>query len=405
VVAGPDRGQTVALGIDSLLIGSAPTCDLVLHDGTVSARHAEILVSRRGYAIRDLESKNGIRCGALTLERCALADGMRLQLGESTIVVRAQADRRVIPLAASGAMGALIAHSVKMRAFAATLQQLAESDIPVLLEGETGTGKELAAQTLHEHSGRRNGPFVVFDCGGVAPTLLAAELFGYEKGAFTGANQARAGVFQDADGGTMFLDEIAELPMALQPLLLGAIDRQSSRRLGGSMRRHDVRIVASTNRSLTEEVRCGRFREDLYFRISAGRIRVPPLRERPDDLPLLADHFAGELGITIAPEIMVAFSSYPWPGNVRELKNAVTRLAIKLEDPIPSGDRVAGPNQVPSLSEARRRAREEFERGYLEDVLGRTGGNVTQAAALAGVSRRFLTRLAAKHGLRVRDRP
>jgi DNA-binding NtrC family response regulator len=422
VVAGPDRGQTHALGTDSVLIGSARQCDLVLHDTSVSARHAEIVVTTDGYALRDLKSTNGVMLGSHRVERVPLCDGMRVRLGDTALSIRALGKRVSVPLAQAGRLGPLVAHSVKMRAFVATLAQLANSEITVLLEGETGTGKEVAAQTLHEVSSRRLGPFVVLDCGAVSRSLMAAEIFGHEKGAFTGANDSRPGVFEQADGGTLFLDEIGELPLELQPYLLAALERKSTRRVGGKVDlRHDVRVVAATNRNLAEEVRAGRFRQDLYFRLAVARLRLPPLRERAEDLPLLAEGFAREAGVILANELLVPLTAYDWPGNVRELKNTIQRMSVeplRLDGLVDLPVRRDGAEQpdaiatamfdeqgrIRTLPEVRRLVTEGFERRYLERVLEHAMGNLSRAAEIAGVTRQSLTELAVKHRLHSRGR-
>jgi DNA-binding NtrC family response regulator len=304
VVAGPDRGTKVALGTDSLRIGSAADVELVLHDPTVSGRHAEIQIGARGYVVRDLGSKNGVLLGNLRVERAPLADGQRLRLGETVLVVRALGRAHALPLARPGRFGNLVAASVKMRAVVATLARLAESDLTVLLEGETGTGKEVAAQALHASGKRAGGPFVVFDCGAVPAGLVASELFGHEKGAFSGAHARRDGLFAEADGGTLFLDEIGELPLELQPVLLRALETRATRRVGSvHEERHDVRLVAATNRNLAEEVRAGRFRQDLFYRLGGARVRLPPLRERLEDVRELAGLFAAQAGLALSPEL------------------------------------------------------------------------------------------------------
>jgi DNA-binding NtrC family response regulator len=410
VVAGPEKGAHVALGSIALTIGSAADNGLVLHDPTVSARHAEVLVEDRGYVIRDLASKNGVLLHGWPIERAPLCDRMQLRLGRTTLHVRALGGRHTIALASPGELGGLLAHSVKMRAAVAALEQFAVSDVTVLLDGETGVGKEVAARALHGWSRRARGPFCVFDCGAVAPSLIAAELFGHERGAYSGADAQRAGIFEEADGGTLFCDEVGELPLEAQPMLLRAIENKTVRRLGASHeQRRDVRVIAATNRNLEEEVRAGRFRKDLYYRLAVARVRLPPLRERPEDIPVLARAFAAELGAPLSPELVAVLSSYGWPGNVRELRNVIARLAAQptsVRDLLPATTRdpIFDGVKLRPLSEARSHANDEFERRYLAEALARADGNISNAAEQAGVSRQLFTKLAAKHQLRVRDR-
>ena len=418
VVTGPDKGAAIRLGVQSLILGSAPNCDVVLHDPTVSAQHVEISITPRGYGFRDLGSTNGIKLGPLRVERAPLTDGMKLRLGDTTLLVRSLGERTTIRLGAAGQFGGLAAHSVKMRAVAAMLEQLAPSDVTVLIEGETGTGKEIAAQALHAASLRARGPFVVFDCGAIQASLIGAELFGYERGAFSGADKGRAGLLEEAEGGTLFLDEIGELPIELQPTLLGAIDRKSSRRIGGKSEiAHDVRILAATNRNLAEQVRAKAFREDLYFRVAVARIHLPPLRERPEDLPVLIDQFAAEAGVTITPEVRALCASYDWPGNVRELRNTIARLAVQPDAIDTIKPALPGPMLFPietilsdrkgvlrPMPEARRLTTDEFEKRYLERALSLADGRLQVAAELAGVSRRFIAMVMAKHDIHVRGR-
>jgi DNA-binding NtrC family response regulator len=369
-------------------------------------------MDERGYSIHDLASKNGVRLGSVWVTRAPLFDGARIALGDSTLLVKARGGRHAIDLAQPGRLGGLVAHSVKMRAVAATLARLAATDATILIEGDTGTGKEVAAHALHGTSSRAGGPFVVFDCGGVSAPLIAAELFGHERGAFTGADAARPGLLEQADGGTLFLDEIGELPLDVQPSLLRMIETRTVRRLGGNQEiTGDVRFVAATNRNLAEEVREGRFRADLYHRLAVARVRLPPLSERPEDIPVLAGIFATEQGVTLTREMLSLLSAHGWPGNVRELKNSVARLAVA-DHPFHAdeSDRFAPvwrppAGDFPPLADARRRAQDDFERAYLEETLRLCDGNVTHAAERAGVSRQQMTRLLARHGLRGRDRP
>ena len=410
VVGGPDRGAKLALGADNVVIGSSPNCDLVLHDSTVSGRHAEVVATPRGYYISDLGSTNGLLLGTTAIDRIPLQDGIRLILGESAIAIHSLGTQLTVPLIKSGEFAGLIARSVKMRAFAATLMGLAASEATVLIEGETGTGKEMAAMAVHKVSGRRMGPFVVVDCSALNRSLAAAELFGHDRGAFTGANEARPGLAEEADGGTLFLDEIGELPLDLQPLLLGLLERKQTRRIGGkSDIRLDVRVVAATNRNLAEEVRAKRFRQDLYYRLAVGRVRLPPLRERLEDLPILADIFAREAGIVLSPETLAPLTAYDWPGNVRELRNVLTHIAVHGKGPepvIPQRKRSAmlyddEGNLRPWL-DVRQLATSNIEREYLVEVLAFANGNLSRAADIAGITRQSLTTLASKHGLHPR---
>jgi transcriptional regulator with GAF, ATPase, and Fis domain len=298
------------------------------------------------------------------------------------------------------------------------LARISATDLSLLIEGETGTGKELVAESVHQNSLRNTGPFVVFDCSAIAPTLAESELFGHERGAFTGAIAPRAGVFEQADGGTIFLDEIGELPRDLQPKLLRVLEKREVRRLGGSKTIPlNVRLIAATNRNLRSEVKRGEFRQDLYYRVAGAHVYVPPLRDRLDDLPLLAESFLASSqpprSLSDVPQhVWDMFKAYRWPGNVRELKNAVRRVLVTPEraldtDSLPdlAGQAAAAvalassTGNVEPLRVARRNAADAFEKRYVEHVLGRSEGNVTRAAAMAEVSRQVIHKLMTKHGL------
>jgi DNA-binding NtrC family response regulator len=292
--------------------------------------------------------------------------------------------------------------------------QVARTNATALIRGESGTGKELVAHAIHANSPRARAPFVKLNCAALPETLIESELFGHERGAFTGADDARAGLLAEAEGGVLFFDEIGELPLSLQPLLLGVLERRRSRRIGGaSDQHHDVRIIAATNRNLAEEVRAKRFREDLYYRLAVARLRVPPLRERADDIPILANQFAREAGGALATDAIAALCAYTWPGNVRELRNTVTRLVVQRgggelpELPVASAHGRArslcdANGNLLALPDLRERVAEELEREYLEAVLQRAHGNLSRAAELAGVTRQYLTSLAVKHNLHPR---
>jgi DNA-binding NtrC family response regulator len=312
-----------------------------------------------------------------------------------------------------------------MRRLMSQARRAAQSNVAVLLIGESGTGKELLARALHDASPRAAGPFVTIDCGAVTPTLVASELFGHERGAFTGAIQARSGAFEAADGGTLFLDEIGELAPELQVTLLGALERRRFCRVGGRKEISvDVRVVAATNRDLRSDVNSGVFRLDLYYRLAVVTLEVPPLRERPKDIPLLAEHFAREEGFEgpiaklIPDETMARLMRHRLPGNVRELRNYV-QAAVAMGEPgdLPLESHAAAPEaagepDVDALrrgwgafvaqpyGEARTRLLREFELDYLKRLLERTHGNVAQAARDAQMARSHLNELLRRHKIR-----
>jgi len=313
--------------------------------------------------------------------------------------------------------GALVGESPGMQRLIALVPRLARSDATILIEGETGTGKSCFARLLHEASARRSRPFVVVDCGAIPATLVDNELFGHEKGAFTGAHLARAGSFEEAQGGTVFLDEVAELPLDAQPKLLRVLEERVIKRVGASRTvRMDLRIIVATNRDLAREVARGAFRHDLYYRLDVVRLRMPPLRERPGDLPLLVEHFyrscAGDDAAPAPRRLVEALCARPWPGNVRELKHAVERavsfdevdasppsLPIAVEQP-----RMITPDGPPANVElpygsAKRTAIAAWERDYVAELLRRHEGNVGQAARAAQMDRTHLKRVIARHGL------
>ena len=312
--------------------------------------------------------------------------------------------------------GALVGRDPKLRRLFRLLDDVAATDATVLIEGETGTGKELFAEEIHRHSPRKDGPFIVFDCGAVPDELIESALFGHVRGAFTGAVADRRGAFEEADGGTLFLDEIGELSPAVQPALLRALDKQSVRPVGGtSYTRASVRVVAATNRNLRAEIAAKNFREDLYYRVAVVRMLVPPLRERPDDIPLLVEHFIrqfrSERSLVVAPEDLDRLRRHHWLGNARELRNVIeracalshgTRLEIDeaLEErPIRGGETGAVDVDLP-FKDAKARIIDAFEREYIAELLKRHSGNLSAAARAAEIDRKHLRELLRKHGLR-----
>jgi transcriptional regulator with GAF, ATPase, and Fis domain len=317
----------------------------------------------------------------------------------------------------------MVGRSLAMRRLAAQIERVAPTPACVLIRGETGTGKDVVAQLIHQQSTRRNGPFVVIDCSALSPTLAESELFGHERGAFTGAQGARAGLFEDANGGTVFLDELGELPKELQPKLLRVLEQRLVRRVGSTRQTPiDVRVICATHRDLREEVAAGRFREDLYYRVAAISLEVPSLRSRLEDLPLLVEHFIRQEGSPVSldeiPEgTWRALEEHAWPGNVRELRNVVQRLMLTPAQPFCDDPRVteqvereaprmhesgivpraAVMDTLQPLRSARREYMRQFERDYLARVLEATEHNVTRAAKMAGVSRQMIQRMMSKH--------
>jgi DNA-binding NtrC family response regulator len=302
-----------------------------------------------------------------------------------------------------------------MRRLFQVLDKVAQSSADVLIEGENGTGKEVIAAELVRLGGRRQKPLIIVDCGAISPTLIESELFGHVRGAFTGALRDRAGAFEEADGGTVFLDEIGELPLDMQPKLLRALAQREIRRVGASRStKVDIRVIAATNRRLEREVNSGRFREDLYYRLSVVTLRVPPLRERKEDIPLLVSHFLDKLGVqdplkVFPHEALEELKRYDWPGNVRELKNHVERVIVLGEDmplaaPADAAPRASDPGPGVDIErpfkEAKEAIVERFERGYLAALLEWADGNVSRAARKAGLDRMYLHRLLQRHGLR-----
>jgi transcriptional regulator with GAF, ATPase, and Fis domain len=418
VTKGPDTGLTYDAAGASVRIGTSPENDLVLSDETVSRRHCEVMLTERGIRVTDAGSTNGIMVGNAWVEDATFASAAQLELGDTTISMvplSETVDRE--QLDANG-FGDLLGRSPKMRELFADLTRIAAADLSLLIEGETGTGKELVAESVHTNSHRASAPFVVFDCSAVAPTLAESELFGHERGAFTGAVAPRAGVFEQADGGTIFLDEIGELPRDLQPKLLRVLEKREVRRLGGSKTIPlDVRLISATNRNLRAEVKRGEFRQDLYYRVAGAHVYVPPLRDRPGDVMLLVESFLASnqppLSLSDVPQhVWDMFKAYRWPGNVRELRNAVRRVLVTPDraldtDSIPdmagaaaaAVSMLSASGTVDPLRVARRNAADAFEKRYVEHVLGKSEGNVTRAAAIAEVSRQVIHKLMTKHGL------
>jgi transcriptional regulator with PAS, ATPase and Fis domain len=380
--------------------------------------HCEIVLGPKLTGVRDLGSTNGTFIDGVRIRDADVPAGTVVRAGESAFRIEARENPLWIELSDRTELGELVGSSLEMRAVYAVLERSAKTDATVLIQGETGTGKDVAARALHSESPRKAGPFVPVDCGAMPENLIESELFGHVKGAFTGAISNRKGAFEEAHGGTLFLDEIGELPIAMQPKLLRAIETKTIRRVGSSTQTPvDVRIVAATNRSLARSINNGQFREDLYYRLAVVEVTMPPLRTRRADIPLLAQRFYEKLtGSKDLPSELVAnLSERAWPGNVRELRNFIEReitlgrirnvtgpTTLPAQTSLPSGLDSVVPLHLP-LKDARLAWTNAFESVYVRAMLQKTGGNVTKAAELAGVSRRFLQRMLARLGIRTND--
>jgi DNA-binding NtrC family response regulator len=410
VTAGPDVGQRSFAVDRRVLVGQSAACDLKLSDPLVSRRHVALEPSGPRLRVTDLESTNGTFVNDVAIAEAFLSGGERLRLGDTVLRVD-RGETSTLALAPATGFGHVVGQSTEMRRLYPLCRKLAASEVPVVIEGETGTGKEVLAESLHEEGSRKQGPFVVFDCTATPANLLEAALFGHERGAFTGAVDSRKGVFEQAHGGTLFIDEIGDLDLALQAKLLRALERGEIRRIGGDRWiKVEVRVLAATRRDLDREVAAGRFRDDLFFRLAVARIELPPLRRRQGDIAALTRHFWKGLGgrDEVPAELLARFEAYSWPGNVRELHNTVARhLALgELADlqtrqpttPEASSTPTLGPppDSVEGILaldlpfvQARDRMLEEFEHRYVERALAKHGGNVTHAAAACGIARRY----------------
>ncbi|MEJ7733735.1 MAG: sigma 54-interacting transcriptional regulator, partial [Polyangiaceae bacterium] len=413
VVDGPDRGRRVRLTQATSRVGAAKGNALVLSDPTVSRLHCEIAVGPEGITLRDGGSTNGTFVDGRRIRDIDVGAGTLVGVGATTFRVDVGPEPAFVALSEGHGFGEVLGASAAMRRIYAVLEKAAVTDTTVLITGETGTGKELVAQALHEASRRAQGPFCTIDCGAIPETLMESELFGHVRGAFSGATADRKGIFEASEGGTVFLDEVGELPLTMQPKLLRALESRQVRRIGTNQsRRVDVRVVAATNRSLARSVNQGSFREDLYYRLAVIEVELPPLRARREDIPALAAHFIERFSgqaEPLPPALLSGLLGRDWPGNVRELRNVIERC-VSLGFPETAGAAAApasGPagaaGQVPvhlPLKEARLAWTEQFESVYVRALLERTGGNVTRAAALAGVTRRFFQRTMARVGVR-----
>ena len=381
---------------------------------TVSRFHCELVADAQTVRVRDLASSNGTIVDGVWVHEATLRSGQTLRLGNTELrFLSDDGEETALASTTTTRFGTLCGTSERMRAVLAQLERVAGSNVSVLLEGETGTGKGAAAEAIHAGSPRATRPFVVIDASAIPATLLESELFGHERGAFTGAVGSRPGAFEQADGGTLFLDEMGELPLELQPKLLRALEQRTIKRIGGSRTYQcDVRIVAATNRELRTEVNAGRFRADLYYRLAVVSITMPSLRERLEDLPVIVEHLLTTMGASSDERARATSAQFfdraraaAWPGNVRELRNYLERYLVLGDEVEPASSDGEAPRERADLglaiyAEARRAAIEEFERGYVRRLLDAHAGNVAAAAAAARVHKVHLYRVMRRHGLR-----
>ncbi len=419
LTGGPEKVD-LRVSLPRLRVGSHPGNDLVLQHASVSRFHLEIEASPEGFRLRDLDSTNGTFVDGLRIKEAYLPARAMIRLGQISLGFSLTEARAPLPRSESPEFFGVLGDSLVMRELFATLERAAPTEVTILLEGESGTGKEGVASAIHRASPRAGCPFVVLDCAAVPLSLMESELFGHERGAFTGAVARRDGRFVEADGGTIFLDEIGELPLEVQPKLLRVLEQREVRPLGSTVSRAvDVRLVAATNRNLAREVNRGTFREDLYYRLAVVRVAVPPLRDRRADIPLLVKHFleqampgepgrAAEILRGISPDNWRKLQQLPWPGNVRELRNFIERTLALSGGPIESRDLPSPSPPVPAatgaavdlerpFTELKAETVAQFERDYLLGQLTRHGGNLSAAARASGLDRMNFKRLLQKY--------
>ncbi len=414
------------IGTEPVIIGRNTQCQVVLDDAKISAVHAEFVATEHGVRVRDLGSRNGIFAGGVRITEVFLLAACKLRLGETEISFEpARPEKIVVP--SISAFGPLVAQSAGMRAIFEKISKVAPTDLTVLITGETGTGKEVVAQAIHLASPRAKKPFVVVDCGSIPQSLAEATLFGHERGAFTGAIDKRISPFLEADGGTIFLDELGELPIEVQPKLLRAVAERRIKSVGGSSYREvDVRVLAATRRDLVRAVNSGNFRSDLYFRVAQVRVELPALRHRLEDIPVLVRRMlkdAGDEGSfdRVSNTTLERLMRHDWPGNVRELKNAVA-VAFALSSETEELDIAAHlgaltemhePHFTPhtpanemspsfrgkSFQEAKHDVLARFEREYFASLYEEAKGNISEIARRSGMERAHVRTYLKRHGI------
>ncbi len=437
VISGPDEGKSQTLLKGRLRIGTAQDNDLRLTDPVISRHHLEFQILDQGYLVLDLQSTNGTFYRGARIKEALVGQGAEIRVGSTVLRLEKSEELSSVVNDKQG-FGGLIGTSPKMQQIFGILNAVAPTDATVLLQGETGTGKEVVAEEIHRNSPRKDRLFSVVDCGAMPASLIESELFGHERGAFTGAIDERIGVFERTRGGTVFLDEISELPLELQTRLLRVLDRRTIKRVGSNvMRNVDVRLIAATNRDLHQEVKENRFRQDLYYRLAVVRVILPPLRERHDDIRLLVQHFLWQAGCVNPSEVLTedllqVLYSRRWPGNVRELRNVIERATVLVDGgdmkaaleestankppPHPQEEAIfIEPDSCPVIPQENNFNMQEclekdyktgkdlligcFERIYFEKMVARHGLNISRIARASGVDRHLVRKLLRKHEL------
>ncbi len=392
VVAGPDEGKDFPLESGTTKIGRGGRNDFVLSDPTISSLHLEIELKPAGIQVRDMGSTNGTRINGQRIQSSTVEVGSEVQIGQTKLKVVFEEPTEPVP----SSLGRLIGQSPKMNDVYKMIQKGAKGEVAVLIQGETGCGKELVAHEVHRLSARSQGPFITLDCSAIPRELIESELFGHEKGAFTSAVSQRKGVFESARGGTIFLDEIGELPLEMQPKLLRVLEERTFKRVGGSeMLRSDFRVIAATNRWLDQEVLQGRFRQDLYFRLYVLPVFLAPLRERKEDIPLLVAHFLKGKAIQLLPVTWDKLISHHWPGNVRELRNVIERGVVMMEGEtlkpedllfLRTSDCQGPPMPWEEQKSPPGGSLEEIEKQVIQRTLKSQGGDKKAAAQILGIA-------------------
>jgi len=429
VVEGGSKGGKIDLTKDRILIGKKEDNDLAINDRAVSRKHVEILREQDSFLLHDLESTNGTFINETKVKQAYLVPGDVIRIGNSRIEFIAFDEKVQIEPSDQKIFGGAIGHSRKMRQIFGLLEKISPTDTTVIIEGETGTGKDVIARSIHDHSPRKEKPFVIFDCSAVAENLIESELFGHIKGSFTGAVTTRSGAFEAANRGTIFLDEVGELSLDLQPKLLRALEHRQVKKVGSNETVNiDVRVLCATNRNLRKEVSEGNFREDLYYRLSVVKIYLPPLRERPEDVSALTEHFLqtgrfnqlpdGTLKIVrVEDDALKMLGRYQWPGNVRELYNVLERVTpLITSDSIKGNDlayvfqelereedevteKLTEVNLGLPFKDAKQKVVESFEKDYLAALLRRNNYNISKTAREAGIDRKHIRNLLKKYGI------